>query len=216
MMTSCIDPATVQVESKPERQETKSEGIFSLPYSSGTTWLSLGYRFPWGMRWCNSTWPWLKCINRGLEKECMRGGQRWERMFFTGDYRHPGLSNGIQWRLPWSWQILSRRGWYSKQRRKIELTRSAESDWVVVCLRLSHERQEGLRVDDGGELSQVKVHEDLDQVPYGTFCRLLGVAVTSMWSLPGESLGTSWWSRGRTMLATRFLTWGTEKSAWMN
>ena len=37
MMTSCIDPATVQVESKPERQETKSEGIFSLPYSSGTT-----------------------------------------------------------------------------------------------------------------------------------------------------------------------------------
>jgi len=27
-----------------------------------------------------------------------------------------------------------------------------------------------LRVDDGGELSQVKVHEDLGQVPYGTFC----------------------------------------------
>jgi len=26
-----------------------------------------------------------------------------------------------------------------------------------------------LRIDDSGELSQVKVHEDLHQVPYGTF-----------------------------------------------
>ena len=45
---------------------------------------------------------------------------------------------------------------------------------------------------------------------------LLGVVMMDVSYLPGESLAVPWCSRGSTMLATRSLTWGTEKRAWMN